>query len=302
MAAKVISGRRIGERIRAEVAEGVAEMRAKHGVVPGLSVVLAGDDPASEVYVRSKERAAAEAGMRSEVVRLPASATQRDVVGAVERLNADERVHGTLVQLPLPPRVDENAVLESVRPDKDVDGLHPFNMGLLMAGRPRFTPATAAGIQQMLIRSGIDPAGKNVVVLGRSNIVGKPLANLLMQRARGGNATVTVCHTRTVDLPEITRRADIVVAAIGQPRYLTADMVRDGVVVIDVGINQIAAPDRPRGYRLVGDVDYRAVRRKASAITPVPGGVGPMTIAMLLRSALDAARYRIHPHLRDHPE
>ena len=213
-------------------------------------------------------------------------------------MNADDRIHGILVQLPLPDHIDENAALETIDPNKDVDGLHPFNMGLLMAGRPRFAPCTPAGIQQMLVRSGIDPAGKNVAVLGRSNIVGKPVAALLSQRADGANATVTICHTRTRDMAAITRAADIVIAAIGVPRFLTADMVSDGVVVIDVGINRIDAPERRSGYRLVGDVDYPAVRRKASAITPVPGGVGPMTIAMLLSNSLKAARLSIHPELR----
>ncbi len=300
MSATIIRGTDMAEEIRAEVAEGVAETRARHGLVPGLAVVLVGDDPASAVYVRNKERAAAEAGMVSEVIRM-STATEDDVLAAVRRLNSDARIHGMLVQLPLPDHISENRVIESINPNKDVDGLHPFNMGLLMAGRPRFIPATPAGIQQMLIRSGFDPSGKNVVVLGRSNIVGKPIANLLMQRSDGANATVTVCHTRTRDLTDITRQADIIIAAIGQPRYLKADMVKEGVVVIDVGINQIDAPERRRGYRLVGDVDYRAVREKAAAITPVPGGVGPMTIAMLLSNTLKAAHHTVHPHLRDAP-
>ena len=298
MPAKRISGEPLAAAIRAEVAEGVAEMRQKHGAAPGLAVVLVGDDPASAVYVRRKEQAAREAGMVSETVRLPASASQDEVLNAVRRLNADDRIHGILVQLPLPDHVDENAALETIDPNKDVDGLHPFNMGLLMAGRPRFAPCTPAGIQQMLVRSGIDPAGKNVAVLGRSNIVGKPVAALLSQRADGANATVTICHTRTRDMGAITRAADIVIAAIGVPRFLTADMVSDGVVVIDVGINRVDAPERRSGFRLVGDADYAAIRQKASAITPVPGGVGPMTIAMLLSNTLKAARLSIHPELR----
>ena len=205
-------------------------------------------------------------------------------------MNADDRFHGILVQLPLPDHVDENAVIESIDPMKDVDGLHPTNMGRLMAGRPRFVSATPAGIQQMLLRTGNDPSGKNVVVCGRSNIVGKPIANLLMQRLEGSNATVTVCHTRTANLAEVTRGADILIAAMGQPRLITADMVKEGAVVIDVGTNRVDAPDRERGYRLVGDVAYGPVRQKAAAITPVPGGVGPMTIAMLLVNTLKAAR------------
>ena len=298
MSAKVMNGTEMAKEIRAEAAEGVAEMRDKHGIVPGLAVVLVGDDPASKVYVRNKDRAAIEAGMVSESIVLPDSTTQDEVLSVVRCLNGDARIHAILVQLPLPDHIDEDAVIESINPDKDVDGLHPFNMGLLMAGLPRFIPATPEGIQQMLLRSGFDPEGKHVVVCGRSNIVGKPVANLLMQRAAGSNATVTVCHTRTKNLADITRQADILIAAIGQPRFITADMVKDGVVVIDVGINQIEAPERKRGYRLVGDVDYDAVSEKAAAITPVPGGVGPMTIAMLLLNTLKAARYFMHPHLR----
>ena len=302
VAARVISGTEIAQEVRQEVSERVGEMRAKHGIAPGLAVVLVGDDPASAVYVRNKERAAVEAGMVSEIEQLPATASQDEVLSAVRRLNGDARIHGMLVQLPLPDHIDEDAVIDAIDPNKDVDGLHPYNMGLLMAGRPRFVPATPAGIQQMLLRSGFDPEGKHVVICGRSKIVGKPVFNLLMQRAAGANATVTVCHTRTRDLPEITRQADILIAAIGQPRYITADMVKDGVVVIDVGINQIDAPERKRGYRLVGDVDYGPVSEKAAAITPVPGGVGPMTIAMLLSNTFEAARSYVHPRLREHEE
>lgn len=296
MGAALIDGRAVAAAIRAEVAATAAEMRAKHGIAPGLAVALVGDDAASAVYVRSKQRAAAEAGMASEVVRLPADATQEDVLAVVRRLNEDARYHGVLVQLPLPEHIDEDAVIESVDPNKDVDGLHPFNMGLLMAGRPRFVPATPAGIQQLLLRTGNDPAGKHVVVCGRSNIVGKPIANLLMQRRDGANATVSVCHTRTRDLAAMTRQADILIAAVGSAGMIGADMVREGAVVIDVGVNRVDAPERRRGYRLAGDVDFEAVSQKAAAITPVPGGVGPMTIAMLLRNTIDAARRAIHPH------
>lgn len=295
VAASVISGTEIAREVRQEVSVRVAEMSAKHRIVPGLAVVLVGDDPASAVYVRNKERAATEAGMVSETEQLPATASQEEVLGAVHRLNSDPRIHGMLVQLPLPDHIDEDEVIDAIDPHKDVDGLHPYNMGLLMAGRPRFVPATPAGIQQMLLRSGFDPNGKHVVVCGRSKIVGKPVFNLLMQKKDGANATVTACHTGTRDLPEVTRQADILIAAIGQPRYITADMVTDGVVVIDVGINQIEAPERKRGYRLVGDVDYGPVSEKAAAITPVPGGVGPMTIAMLLSNTFDAARFNMHP-------
>ena len=290
MTADLIDGVRIAADVRREVSEGVAGLKSRHGVTPGLVAVLVGDDPASAVYVRNKERAAVEAGMRSEVRRLPTDITREQLLDELALLNADDSVHGYITQLPLPSHIDEDEVMEAISPSKDVDGLNPFNIGRLVAGRPVFVPATPAGIQEMLVRSGHDPEGRHVVVCGRSNIVGRPVANLLIQRSAGANATVTVCHTRTRDLPEITRRADILIAAIGQPRYVTADMVSEGVVVIDVGINRIDAPERKRGYRLVGDVDFEPVAEKAAAITPVPGGVGPMTIAMLLRSTLEAAR------------
>ena len=290
MMAELIDGVRIAADVRREVSEGVADLKSRHGITPGLAAVLVGDDPASRVYVRNKERAAVEAGMRSEVRRLPADITRERLLDELRLLNADDSVHGYITQLPLPSHIDEDEVTEAISPSKDVDGLNPFNIGRLVAGRPVFVPATPAGIQEMLVRSGHDPEGKHVVVCGRSNIVGRPVANLLIQRSAGANATVTVCHTRTRNLPEITRRADILIAAIGQPRYVTADMVSEGVVVIDVGINRIDAPERKRGYRLVGDVDFEPVAEKAAAITPVPGGVGPMTIAMLLRSTLEAAR------------
>ena len=298
MTAKIIDGTSIALEIRGEVAEGVVEVKQKHGVVPGLTAVLVGDDPASNVYVRNKEKAATEAGISADVVRLSADTAQKDLLAIVAGLNDRESVHGILVQLPLPAQIDEDAIIEAIDPDKDVDGLHPVNVGRLVAGKPRFVPATPAGIQQMLLRSGYDPEGRHVVVCGRSNIVGKPITNLLMQRLSGSNATVTVCHTRTKNLADITRQADILIAAIGRPRMITADMVQEGVVVIDVGINRVDAPERKRGYRLVGDVDFDAVSEKAAAITPVPGGVGPMTIAMLLHNTLKAARLFIHPTLR----
>ena len=299
MAAKIIDGTAMAKEIRAEVAEGVVEMKAKHGVVPGLAAVLVGDDPASMIYVRNKEKAASEAGIMAEVFRPSVETTQDELLSLVGKLNGDGRFHGILVQLPLPDHIDENVVIEAINPDKDVDGLHPMNMGRLMASRPRFVSATPAGIQQMLLRSGYDPEGKHVVVCGRSNIVGKPVANLLMQRMAGSNATVTVCHTRTKNLADMTRQADILIAAMGQPLFITADMVKEGAVVIDVGMNRIDAPERKRGYRLVGDVDFGPLSEKAEAITPVPGGVGPMTIAMLLFNTLKAARFSIHPNLVD---
>ena len=290
MTAKIIDGKQMAEDIRGEVAASVKALVAATGVTPGLAAVLVGDDPASAIYVRNKRRACEEAGILSESFELPETTTQDELVALVAKLNADDRFHGILVQLPLPPQISERTVILALDPNKDVDGLHPLNVGLLLQGEPRFVPATPAGVREMLVRSGNDPAGKSVVVVGRSNIVGKPLAALLMQKAKGANATVTVCHTGTPDMGAVTRRADIVVAAMGRPRAITADMVREGAVVIDVGINRIEDASRKTGSRLVGDVDFDAVSEKASAISPVPGGVGPMTIAMLLKSTLLAAK------------
>jgi methylenetetrahydrofolate dehydrogenase (NADP+)/methenyltetrahydrofolate cyclohydrolase len=294
LTAKILDGKALAETIRGEVATGVAEMQQNHGITPGLAAILVGDDPASAIYVRNKRRACDEVGMVSDTLLLPADSTNEQVLECVQRLNDDPRFHGILVQLPLPPQVDERLIMESLDPGKDVDGLHPFNVGKLVQGRADFVPGTPAGIQQILLRNGHDPAGANVVICGRSDIVGKPLAILLMQRADGANATVTVCHTRTKNLAEITRQADILVAAIGSPNVITADMVKEGAVVIDVGINRVDDASRKSGYRLVGDVDFAAVSEKASAITPVPGGVGPMTIAMLLVNTLTATRLSIH--------
>ena len=294
MTAKILDGKALAEEIRGEVATGVAEMKQKHGVTPGLAAVLVGDDPASAIYVRNKRRACDEVGMVSDTFLMPADSTNEQVLARVQALNEDPRFHGILVQLPMPPQVDERLIIESLDPTKDVDGLHPFNVGKLVQGRADFVPGTPAGIQQILLRNGHDPGGANVVVCGRSNIVGKPMALLLMQRADGANATVTVCHTRTKNLAEITRQADILVAAIGRPSAITADMIKEGAVVIDVGINRVDDASRKRGYRLEGDVDFDAVSEKASAITPVPGGVGPMTIAMLLVNTLTATRLSIH--------
>lgn len=291
---KILDGRALSQTVRDEVAAGVAEMQHKHGVTPGLAAILVGDDPASAVYVRNKERACAAAGIFSQTFRRPAATRQSELLHLVARLNRDARFHGILVQLPLPPPIDASAVIDALDPLKDVDGLHPFNLGKLEQGAPVFVPATPAGIQQILLRSGYDPAGRHIVICGRSNIVGKPLALLLMQRQEGANATVTVAHTRTVDLAGLTRQADVVVAAMGRPQAITADMVKAGAVVIDVGINRVADAARRSGYRLVGDVDFAPVAAKAAAITPVPGGVGPMTIAMLLVNTLTAARISIH--------
>ncbi len=294
MKAELIDGRRISAEIRSEVAQGAEEIKAKHAIVPGLAVMKVGDDPASVVYVRNKRRAAEEVGMLAEDFSLPTEVSQEDLLANVKRLGDDERIHGLLVQLPLPIHLSQAAVIEAINPDKDVDGLHPFNVGLLSAGRQRFVPATPAGIQQMVLRSGYGFEGKHVVVCGRSEIVGKPLSMLLMQRLPGANATVTVCHTRTRDLAAITRQADILVAAMGQSRFITADMVKEDAIVIDVGVNRVEAPERKRGYQLVGDVDFGPVSEVAAAITPVPGGVGPMTIAMLLNNTLKATRMSIN--------
>jgi methylenetetrahydrofolate dehydrogenase (NADP+)/methenyltetrahydrofolate cyclohydrolase len=289
MAALIIDGKQMAADIRAEVGNAASALIAGSDITPGLAAVLVGDDPASAVYVRNKRIACEEAGMFSDTINLPASTTQEELLGVVNGLNEDARFHGFIVQLPLPPQIDERTVIMSIDPDKDVDGLHPLNGGRLLEGRPRFLPATPAGVQTMLMRTGNDPSGKHVVIVGRSNIVGKPLATLLMQKAAGGNATVTVCHTGTPEIGEYTRQADIVVAAVGRPSTITADMVREGVVVIDVGMNRVEDATRKSGYRLVGDVDFDSVVEKASAITPVPGGVGPMTIAMLLSNTLRAA-------------
>ena len=297
MTATKIDGAKTAEEIRGEVAAEVAKLKQEHGVTPGLAVILVGEDPASAVYVRNKQRAATEAGMTASDIKLSEDTSQADLLAQVDSVNNDPAIHGLLVQLPLPGHISENAVIEAISPMKDVDGLHPFSMGRLMAGRPRFVPATPSGVQQLLMRWGHDPEGAHVVVCGRSNIVGKPVAMLLAQRERGANATVTVCHTRTRDLASVTRQADILIAAVGVPEFVTGDMVSEGVVVIDVGINRVDDPSRRRGYRLAGDVHFESVAAKAAAITPVPGGVGPMTIAMLLSNTLHAARLSVDPSL-----
>ena len=289
MSARLLDGVAMGRAIRQEVAVDVARLTAV-GIKPGLAVVLVGEDAASQVYVRSKGRACEEAGMHSVTIRLPDATSQDELLATIDQLNADPAIHGMLVQLPLPKRMDSDRVLRRIDPRKDVDGFHPENVGKLVTGDPTaFRPATPYGIQQMLIRSGIETKGAHAVIVGRSNIVGKPMANLLIQQGPGGDATVTVCHSRTRDLPAITRQADILIAAIGKAEFVTADMVRPGAVVIDVGINRVDDATREKGYRLSGDVDFEPVAAIASAITPVPGGVGPMTIAMLLKNTLQAA-------------
>ncbi|MBI4218853.1 MAG: bifunctional 5,10-methylenetetrahydrofolate dehydrogenase/5,10-methenyltetrahydrofolate cyclohydrolase [Chloroflexi bacterium] len=290
MVARVIDGKAIAARVRTRLAGEVAEHTKRYGVPPGLSVVLVGDDPASVTYVGAKEKASREAGMIGEAVRLPSSASQEQVISAVEALNRDPARHGILVQLPLPGQIDTDTVVSSIDPAKDVDGLHPYNFGLLLAGKPRFAPATPSGIQQMLIEEGVETSGAHVVICGRSNIVGRPLAAIMLGRGKGANATVTVCHTGTRDLKSVTRSADILVAAAGKPDLIRGDMIREGAVVIDVGVNRIPDPSRKTGFRLVGDVRFDEAVEVASLITPVPGGVGPMTIAMLLQNTLMAAR------------
>jgi methylenetetrahydrofolate dehydrogenase (NADP+) / methenyltetrahydrofolate cyclohydrolase len=291
MAAQVISGTEVADEIREEIRVAVQEMERETGVVPGLATVLVGENPASQSYVRMKNRAAAEAGIRSRQIDLPGDISEDELLGWIEGLNADPEIHGILVQLPLPPQVREELVLEAVHPAKDVDGFHPVNVGRLNTDDPDvLAPCTPRGIVELLLRSGHDPEGKHVVIVGRSNIVGKPMAALLLRKERGGNATVTIAHSRTRDLGEVTRLGEILVVAVGRPEVVTADMVRPGAVVIDVGVNRVDDPSRERGYRLVGDVAFDEVSEVASAITPVPGGVGPMTIAMLLSNTLQAAR------------
>jgi methylenetetrahydrofolate dehydrogenase (NADP+)/methenyltetrahydrofolate cyclohydrolase len=280
MTARVIDGKQIAEDVRNRVAIRAAQFLKDRGVSPKLAAVLVGDDPASQVYVRNKERACLKAGLSSELHRLPANIQQHELLELVARLNADSSVHGILVQLPLPQHLNAIQVLDAILPSKDVDGFHPENVGLMLQGRPRFLPCTPFGVMQMLEHEQIATAGRHAVIIGRSDIVGKPMAALLLQR--GADATVTVCHSRTQDIGSVTRQADILIAAVGIAEFVKADMVRPGAVVIDVGINRL-------GDRLVGDVDTTAVSHVASAITPVPGGVGPMTIAMLLQNTLKAA-------------
>ena len=272
------------------MAKETAELKAR-GITPGLTVVIVGEDPASQSYVKSKEKASIEAGMKGETVRLPATTRQAELEALIDKLNADPTVHGILVQSPLPKHMDGNTVVRRIAPHKDVDGFHPVNVGKLLIGeKDGFAPCTPAGVQELLVRYGIEKSGKEVVIIGRSNIVGKPMAALLVQSGKGGDCTITVCHSRTKDLAFHTRRADIVIAAIGKPEMLTGDMVREGAVVIDVGINRVNDPTNAKGYRIVGDVHFESVRRVASHVTPVPGGVGPMTIAMLLKNTVRAAR------------
>jgi methylenetetrahydrofolate dehydrogenase (NADP+)/methenyltetrahydrofolate cyclohydrolase len=289
MTAKIINGAEIAAQIREEIKQEVLQLKAKHNLVPGLVTVLLGSDPGSLSYISGKEKTAKELGFYSERIDLPETTSQKDLLVLIEKLNKDTKIHGLLVQIPLPKHIDENEVLYAINPKKDVDGFHPVNIGKLMIGDADYLPCTPAGIQQILIRSGVQIDGAEVVVIGRSNIVGKPIANILMQKNKGANATVTLCHTHTRDLAFHTRRADILIVAAGKPKAVTADMIKEGAVVIDVGVNQIGTSKSGKRI-LVGDVDFDTVKEKASMITPVPGGVGPMTITMLMLNTLKAAK------------
>jgi methylenetetrahydrofolate dehydrogenase (NADP+) / methenyltetrahydrofolate cyclohydrolase len=283
MTAKLLDGKALAAKLQVDLAQRAGKYKAQTGITPCLAAVLVGENPASEVYVRNKQAACERVGMTSQLHRLPASTSQQELLDLVAQMNAAVIVHGILIQLPLPKQIDEKQILDAVNPLKDVDAFHPENVGLIVQGRPRFLPCTPQGIVQLLVHSGIETAGKHVVVLGRSEIVGKPIALMLVQRGKHADATVTICHSRTQNLPQITRQADILIAAIGQPRFVKADMVKPGAVVIDVGINRVDG-------KLCGDVDFAAVQQVAGAITPVPGGVGPLTIAMLLENTLTAAK------------
>lgn len=289
MTAKIIDGKQMAADMRAELKIEVARLREK-GIVPGLGVILVGDDAPSQFYVGAKEKACDAAGIYSDDNRLPAETSQEELMALVNKMNADPKINGILVQLPLPNHLDEGQVLLAIDPDKDVDGFHPVNVGRMVVGEKAFLPCTPHAVVQMLLRSGVKISGSHVVIVGRSNIVGKPLANILVQKSETGNATVTVCHTRTKDIAYHTKQADIVVSAVGRPNTVTSDMVKDGAVVVDVGINRVDDPEAKKGYRIVGDVDYGPVSEKASLITPVPGGVGPMTITMLLYNTVESAK------------
>ncbi len=289
MTAQIIDGKQVAADMRAELKAEVSKLK-EEGIVPGLGVVLVGDDPASKSYVKTKERTCEEIGIYSDDNRLPADTSQEDLIALIKKMNADPKINGILVQLPLPKGLNESEVLLAIDPEKDVDGFHPTNVGKMVVGEKTFLPCTPHGVIELLIRSGVTIEGANVVIVGRSNIVGKPLANMLMQKNATGNATVTVCHTRTRDLEHHTRGADIVIAAAGRPNTITAEMIKEGAVVIDVGVNRVEDATKKKGYRLVGDVDFEAVKEKASFITPVPGGVGPMTITMLLYNTVEAAK------------
>ncbi len=289
MSAKIISGTEVAKTIREELTAEVAELKEKHNVVPGLVTILVGEDPASQSYVSAKNKTAKALGIYSEQITLPAETTEKELLDLVEKCNKDDKINGILVQLPLPKHINEANVLYAIDPNKDVDGFHPVNVGKMMLGEQCFLPCTPHGILELLVRSGVETSGAEVVVVGRSNIVGKPIANLMLQKRPAGNATVTICHTRTKDMAAHTKQADILIAAVGVPKLITADMVKDGVVIIDVGVNRIGKSESGKAI-LAGDVDFDAVKEKASYITPVPGGVGPMTITMLMKNTVQAAK------------
>ena len=290
MKAKIIDGKKLAAETRSAIAASVSELKKSTGVVPGLAVILAGENPASVSYVTAKEKACAEAGMRSFDIRLPADVSQAELISKIRELGEDSQVHGILVQLPLPAGIDTDAVIASIPPEKDVDGFTPVNMGRMLIGQDCFLPCTPHGVIKLIEFAGMQTAGAHVVVVGRSNIVGKPLAALLSRKGRGGDATVTLCHSRTPDIANFTKTADIVVAAAGRPGTITGDMLKPGAVVIDVGVNRVPDPSLEKGYRLCGDCDFASCSETASAITPVPGGVGPLTITMLLWNTLESAK------------
>ncbi len=293
MTAVLIDGRKIADDIRQEIKSETARLKQKVGITPALAFILVGDNPASQSYVKMKGKGCDEVGFRSITEKLSADVSESDLLRLIDRFNRDKTVHGILVQLPLPQHIDEGKIIAAIDYRKDVDGFHPINIGKLVAGQDGFKPCTPLGVQELLIRSGNDPGGKHVVIIGRSNIVGKPLANILMQKQKGANAIVTIAHTGTKSISSFTREADILVAAIGKPEFVKGDMVKRGAVVIDVGINRVEDPSAKNGYRIVGDVHFASVSQVASAITPVPGGVGPMTIAMVLRNTLIAAQGKL---------
>ncbi len=293
MPAQIINGKKISEEIKNEVKQKKEALFNETGIVPGLAFILVGDNPASQVYVNMKGKACEELGFYSVTIKLPAQTTEDELIEKIKALNNDSKIHGILVQLPLPAHIDEQKILQAIDPIKDVDGFHPVNVGKLVIGLDTYLPCTPAGIQELLKRSEINPSGKHVVVVGRSNIVGKPIANILLQKKEWANATVTVCHTGTKDIAYFTRQADILIVAMGKPEFIKGDMIKPGAVVIDVGVNRIDDPNAEKGYRIVGDVHFESAFEVAGAITPVPGGVGPMTIAMLMKNTLQAALNQI---------
>ncbi|MDD5645010.1 MAG: bifunctional methylenetetrahydrofolate dehydrogenase/methenyltetrahydrofolate cyclohydrolase FolD [bacterium] len=293
MMSLIIDGKKIALQIKDELRAAVADLKKHHNTVPGLAVILVGNNPASKVYVSMKEKACAEIGVYSEKHLIGEDSSTEELIGLIETLNKSEKIHGILVQLPLPGHMESKKVIESVSLSKDVDCFHPYNVGRLLTGEPVISPCTPAGIQELLLKSGINPEGQHVVILGRSNIVGKPLFAMLCQKSKGANATVTLCHSRTNDIKKITSAADILIAAIGKPNFVKADMVKNDSVVIDVGTNRISDKASEKGYKIVGDVDFEDVKGKVRAISPVPGGVGPMTIAMLMKNTVNACVSRI---------